>query len=515
MIDDNTFDALPPEEALERLGIMIDEAADTKDAALNHRALELCQRLHSRANLPGNIAALGHYFKANAFDNQLAFEGTRREWAWDVSHLENELFELRRAVKHRAFVDLDPVRRCQILTNLANKFHSVGRPVEAVAYWDRAVSIIPQFGMALGNRGHGLVHYSNALYDDGHAGVFLADAHESFSHAAADTAFFESDEGRGYQPRFLASSKWIEDRIDVAGSLEDLHRQFDLGSSSEERAYRSWCLSNRLFLNPLNDLGNHSIAANDVLHLPSVTTSVEYGPEPPALFGFYNQLKQEFVSARWLAYEGLTEEHGHFSDRDTHLYDTLGVPSYSLGTEKTKLAFRMAYSLFDKIAFFLNDYLAVGVEERNVSFRGIWFGGKRGSKILAPIFVDRENWALRGLYWLSKDLYEATFKEVAEPDAEGFSELRNHLEHKYCQVFQDVGLGYGRVATSLNGSILGFQIERQTLDARCLHILKLSRAALIYLSLSVHREEEVRRSERPKRLSMPMPLWIWKERGRL
>lgn len=51
MIDDDTFDALSPGEALEGIGVMIDEAADTRDEILNDRALELCQRLHSRASL--------------------------------------------------------------------------------------------------------------------------------------------------------------------------------------------------------------------------------------------------------------------------------------------------------------------------------------------------------------------------------------------------------------------------------------------------------------------------------
>ncbi len=75
-----------------------------------------------------------------------------------------------------------------------------------------------------------------------------------------------------------------------------------------------------------------------------------------ALQGFFNQMKQEYASARWLLYEGLQEDRVHFSDHDVRLCNTLDYSCHSLTVEKTKIAFRMAYSLFDKIAFFLNGY---------------------------------------------------------------------------------------------------------------------------------------------------------------
>jgi len=53
------------------------------------------------------------------------------------------------------------------------------------------------------------------------------------------------------------------------------------------------------------------------------------------------------------------------------------------------------------------------------------------------------------------------------------------------------------------------------LEAKTLHILKLVRAALIYLSLAVHREEAIRDAARPEGLVAPMPLWKWNERRRL
>jgi hypothetical protein len=284
--------------------------------------------MEDRNSIPDEHRILLHYFRANAFENRLGQSGETQTWLWDVEHMRGVLLELRAAVQNKSFSKIDPIRQCQILTNLGNKLNSIGRPVEAISEWDRAISIIPKFVMALGNRGSGLKSYAQLLYDDGHTGLFLAQAHTSFKDASSSEALLDSLQSAPYKDHFLMLAKEIEELVDVDYRHKTLADEFKLGRSRAERAYRSWCLENRLFLNPLNDLGAHSIAAQDILHLPSLTFDIdEGGAEPPVAFGFYNQLKQEFVSARWLCYAGCTEERVHFSDKDTHLYDTLSIPA--------------------------------------------------------------------------------------------------------------------------------------------------------------------------------------------
>lgn len=48
-------------------------------------------------------------------------------------------------------------------------------------------------------------------------------------------------------------------------------------------------MKNGLFINPLNDLGGRSIAAQDVLTLPSISAPISV--LPPPFFVFFNQLK--------------------------------------------------------------------------------------------------------------------------------------------------------------------------------------------------------------------------------
>jgi hypothetical protein len=128
---------------------------------------------------------------------------------------------------------------------------------------------------------------------------------------------------------------------------------------------------------------------------------------------FFDQMKQEYVSARWLLYEGTTLKVPHFSDRDVLLQATEPRPSLSLAVEKAKAAYRISYSLFDKVGFFINAYMELGIPERGVTFRTLWRPDEK--KPIRGEFDLTGNWAFCALYWLAKDFFEEATDEVAEP----------------------------------------------------------------------------------------------------
>ncbi len=194
-------------------------------------------------------------------------------------------------------------------------------------------------------------------------------------------------------------------------------------------------------------------------------------------------------------------EQPHFSDRDVLLYNTLDYPSYSLAVEKVKASFRMVYSLFDKIAYFLNEYLDLSIPKKRVSFKTLWYEAHNKKKGVRPDFQKRQNWPLRGLFWLSKDLFEDNlgFKESIEPDAQELHDIRNHLEHKYLKLHE--GLWHGPPSDNDKASFaladtLAFSMDRREFEAKTLRLIKMARAALIYLSLAIHCEEQRRTKER-------------------
>lgn len=499
------LDGLSNASALDVIALLVDQAADEKNPPLITHALNLADQLESRGLLPAE-AALLDYFRANAWACRYQQRYREKEALWDFEQpeIQQQVFLLRRAAHNSGFAMLEPVRQCQILTNLGNQLDTLGRFIEARACWTAALEVDPGFWMARANRGRGFMHYAAALYDTGHHCIFAYHAHRDLVEAVDLIPRFPHLGDAELRNVFGESAEQISRHFDL-DSIGRSYKPDDwvLGETRAESAYRHWCLKHTLFLNPLNDLGPVSIAAHDVMSLPDFVLPLG---EPPIVTGMFNELKQLFASARWLLWEGINPDEPHFSDRGVLLFNTLDYPSYGLSVEKVKAAFRLAYSIFDKIAYFLNFYFALEVPEYRVSFRTIW-REKEGGPLREPV-ANSENWPLRGLYWLSKDLFEKTLKDTMEPEARALAELRNHLEHKYVKV-HEMSVPVRREDDSLRDT-LAYIIGRSDLEQKALRLLQLVRSALVYLSLAMHQQER-RRARQSKGMTVPMPLDVWED----
>lgn len=496
------------ENELDQLGLLIDQATDKKDISVLEQAIDKCQQLLS-TEVSVEYRCLIHYFLANAWSGKRhAFYIGDDAWVWEQLELEKEILHLRLAFAFSVKENTSSIYACQILTNLGNALSHVGRSVESIEYWNRALEISAEFPMARGNRGYGLYHYARFLYDQGHQALFLKEAHKDFSSALQFELY----------PEAAKSFQELKSRIETLFQLDSLEEEIDLnefslGDSTEEISYRSWCINQALFINPLNDLGAYSIAATDVLHLPSIVVPLGEGPY---YAGFFNQMKQEFVSARFLLYEGLTTDETHYSDHDVTLVNTLDYPVYSLAVEKMKFAFRVTYSLFDKIAFFLNHYLDLKIPHRKISFKTIWYEKCNREKGINSKIEALKNNALRGLFWLSKDLSERRegFVDAMEPDAQEIEQLRQHAEHRYLKIHDSFfDLDYKDDSERLGFTdTLAKSISRDDFCEKSLRMMRLSRAGLIYLCLIIQTEEERRSQERsPESPVMPMILDTWED----
>lgn len=474
-----------------------------------NRAIEFGDQVLMRTLVPSQEILL-NYFLSNAWDNKwrLEMQTNEERWKWELPQVEKQIIHLRRAMRHDRFSELEPIRRCQILTNLGNLLNIVGRSVEAIEYWNQAIAIIPNFGMAIGNRAFGLTSYAKSLYEDSHYHVFLRHAHFGLTVSLAiphqETYSVHHEAKLVFEQEIkLIENEVSHDYLRLGLEMENA----PLGDVNEEIDYRKWCLKNNLFLNPLNDLGPYPLAASDVMTTPSIVVKKHEGIHYQ---GFFNQLKQEFISARYLYYEGVTSSEPHFSDKNVLLLNTLDYPAYSLAVEKSKIAFRMSYSILDKIAYFLNSYLSLSITENQVSFRKIWYEPKEKPKKIRADLERRQNWPLRGLFWLSKDLFEKSpdFRNCLEPDAQELSDIRNHAEHKYLKLHDGMWSGNKdyKDAVDWQTDALAFSMYRSQFEIKALRLLKMTRASLIYLSLAIHTEERLRnqsRSEHESILQMP------------
>lgn len=418
-----------------------------------------------------------------------------------------ELLALSRASNHAGFASLDKVRQCQILTNHANLLNTVGRTIDAIAVWDAALKIIPSFALAWGNRGCGLGDYARIVFDDYERAILALHAFDSLRSSMEEDAFFDSDDPRGAVTYFSGQAREIAGavNIDAVREMQKLD-QGNAGCSKTERAYRRWCLEHRLFLCPLNDLGRHLAAATDDLMLPPLIEGFNDRPDghlPPPIVGFFSQMKQEYASARLMLFEGMSSTQVHFSDRGVTLTDTLDYPLYSLASERVRTAFRIAYSLLDKVAFLVDRYWRLGKIPDRVSFKNVWM--VEGKARLLPQFEKHDNLPLRGLFWLSKELFDEHLKQTTAADARELHSIRNALEHTYLRVSEGWAKPFMINGTS-NGSF-GIAIGSDELEAKAIRVVQMARSALLYVSFAIGVEERKKKVANPDRFAVSMPLY--------
>jgi len=510
----------PVDEAIAALGTMIDLSGELRHRDATDEAIRRGERLLEGALCEDQRATV-HYFLANAWEEARRQRRSERGLAdWEQPEVSAQVIHLRHAARlMEASAEIGTagesaiLRRCQIYTNLGNVMSLVGRLVDAITYWGRALDLEPQFAMAIANRGYGWIQYAQLVHDPGHRVHLLRAADGDLSDALLPRLASQMHR----EPRAFFTHLQGQLRAQVPAEVlapPTAHEHsFAKRISKRERAYREWCLARRLFLNDLNDLYTRDpLAARDVLVLPDVATPVDAGM--PHTIGFFNQLKQEFTSARISLFEGVNADRIHFADRDVTLIDTLDYPAYGHAAEQIKVAYRLAYSLFDKIAYFLNDYLALSIPEKKVSFRSVWYVHPDRSRGLLPEISRPENTPLKALFWLAKDFYEDElgFTDALEPDARDLADLRNHLEHKY------VKLQLFYVPTEeryFARGPLAYSLSRSEFERRALRLLQLARSALLYLSMGVYVEEARRRAAYPSQRSLSLPLIEFEDRFKL
>lgn len=497
---------LDVDTALNHIAILIDTSLDTQFGRGVERALYLLDELTQRELKPKQ-GALIEYFRANAWSAKEELAGERGSWDWEHAEREHQILALSRAAAHPGFAELDIGRRCQILTNRANQLNAIGRLVDAIEGWDTALRIIPNFAMALANRGLGLRHYAGLLEDDRERAILLLHAHNGLAAAVAPDAIYEGDNQADLRPRFAATASEYAAAIDLdrVRALQELAGT-NLGRSKAERTYRRWCLDHKLFLSPLNDLGAFTMAAIDDLVLPTIREAFDsryVAVTPPPVFGFFNQMKQEYASARFMLYEGLNSTKFHFSDRGVRLFDTLDYPAHSLAIERVRAAYRIAYSLLDKVAFLVDHFWKLGKISDRINFKNVWM--VEGKSRLLNRFEICPNWPLRGLYWLSKELFDDELKRTTAADARELHDIRNALEHKYLQVHEGWAWDLMLIPPATNG--LGLSIDSDLLEAKALRVMKIARSALIQLALAIGVEERNKAAAAPDQLIGSMPLY--------
>ena len=482
------FDNKTPKEILSVLGELFENSFETNDLNRLVKSIEIANIIDTD-KFDNHSLAILNYFLGNAWSYVFKIKNPIPNFGFEAEEIEKEILYYRKALELIKDCDDDFIA-CQVLTNMGNLFSHIGRIVEAQEYFNLCLNINGKFGMAIGNRGFGLFHYARIVFEPVHQFIFLQYARKYLLESLnCSDVHLEAKED------FYSTVKHIETTFTI-DDLNDFktYKNYYKGLKQEEIDYRTWCAKHRLFINPLNDIFTESVVANDCLFTPAMVLSFR---EKPIYQTIYNQLKQEYVSARFLFYESLYCNKTHFSDKNVTLLDTLDYAAYSLTVEKAKIAFRVCYSIFDKIAYCLNLYFKLENKSDKVTFRNIWYKNLYKNQNLNQTLSQSENWALRGLYWLSKDLYEEDFSTTIEPQAKEIAKIRNYIEHKSFKIVESYNSIYTEEAET-------YEIGRDLFIEKTLRVIKLSRSALMYLAYVYYEEESNRERFRDRKTVIPV-----------
>lgn len=183
-----------------------------------------------------------------------------------------------------------------------------------------------------------------------------------------------------------------------------------------------------------------------------------------------------------MKYVKIVQKH-HFSDNFSGILETFDYSIYTLNTTKLKSIFKNIYSLFDKIAFFINEYFNLNIPYKEVSFKSIW-KNEKNRKTLFDII--KYNNSLYSLYWIYIDLF-SNFELSTDPKINKINKIRNSIEHRSFKIV-DVSYDIDILGENKDDSY-EFKISYSELKAITLYLFKILRTAMLNLVYAVMIEE--------------------------
>lgn len=369
-------------------------------------------------------------------------------------------------------------------TNLANSLRAVGRYISAIDGYHDALLLSDDFSMASLNLSSALFDYGLLQYRDYEQQYFFHSAYYYYEKTVENKYNLEDESyinflEEKYINRF--TQEFIKDFLQKPLSLPN----FEV-TDQNEFFYRNYIAGQRLFLEPCLDiLSSQPCFLVDSLNLPFEPLKDGMTDE---YIGLFNLMKQEYISARYMWYMTTIETYREFcdsfADKQTDLVELEQECIIELRESLLRCAFRMVYSVFDKVGFFINQYFNIGLPRQRVSFKNIWKDevlDQNGKNLIKNPIHLQPNVMLQSIFWLQKDLYEHKNVSTTNPEAIKMFKMRNDMEHNCLRTVLKIPTQKTLFTTYTTPYTIGDYTER---------LLRLARECLIYLVLAVNIAEK-------------------------
>lgn len=479
----NVFEEIPDD--VEVIGEALENAENEKNTGLINKTLETAKKLLSKYT-NNKFIEIKLYYDIAIGNSKLAILKTD-----DTNeYTEKTILFYRKALRiydnFRKYTIKSDSKKINFLeyvamkcyTNLGIQFMNLSRYISAIDNFHNALLINDCFAMASLNLSLCLLYYGHfqaRIYEKQyfyHAAYYYFKKTETNRLNLENQAFLEDLKNKFS----IFTDDFIHDFLEKPLNLPEL--KFN---GKKEIKYRQYISIFRLFLEPCCEiLSPASCFMQDSLVFFDIKLQKDF-------FGLLNQIKSEFSYARNLWYETtvLKEPKEHLADRELFLVDLNDTAQHSYRDFLLRTAFKTLYSLFDKIALFINYYFDIGIVGNEISFKNIWKNKDLRINKLNPyekiskLFDD--NILLKAMYWIQKDLIEDDETNITEPTSIKMCKLRNDMEHNALQTIINLPQNKEILFTEY---VSEYDIEESTFT-----LLKLARETIIYLVFSVYQKK--------------------------
>ena len=368
--------------------------------------------------------------------------------------------------------------RLKALVDCGNSLDIVGRYIDAIDCYDRALKLDPTFGWALGNRGLALLYVAPLMGD--HESHVLSDAAADLESALRDRERVLRCGGQSALDAFQRGRNSISG---PEGAERNAHQPLPLLGDS----HLDWCLRNRLFLHASPECIGEETELLDAVSFGRVTISLAGSgalDHANEIIDAFNSIKQDFLTGRYLA--GLASANdspirkqaekiaGHAWFTDTYNYASWGVRP-GTGVQ----ALKVALDTLDAIAVFAHLYFESDREVRDITFRTLPYGSRRNREELTLTLAEaleapERNKGLMALIDISAELERKS-------RLSGFMERRHAVTHRFCSV---------HVMGAPVSSEWAQRVSWSELEEESLESLRIVRGAILCLAQMIYIHEK-------------------------
>ena len=457
-----------------RACVYADAGIRLKDLALVEEGVRIWGEMesHESVTISYNLASaqLGIW--------QLSVEqaGLGDAWLNKRSHLHEarRLFNL--MAQHK---DADTELRLKALTDHGNSFDIVGRYLDALDCYERALKLDSSFGMAAGNRGITLLNVASLM--GGHESHILL-------QAASDLDIAIGDQDGVVRCGGQSALETFKRRRGGLLVTEDSHQSTTEPSPQLGDLHLDWCLRNQLFLHISPDCINAGSETLDAVTFRNFRLSLSDDTvldRANEIVDAFNTIKQDYIAARYLVWLAAAEDspiqgQAKTITKRTSFWDSLNYAYWGVRPGIGIQALKTTLDTLDTIAAFVHLYLRSGRGVRDIEFRTLPYANRLKKK-LAPSLAEalklpEQNRGLAALLDLSAELEE-----------QSTSPLRRLVQHRHAATHRFFSV---HIEGAPDSSDWIERLSWPELLEESLASLRITRRAILYVAQMIHIHEK-------------------------